>query len=115
MKSLRRITDPLKREQLAFADSACVRRTAEAGLDLAPIGAINARKRIGKSCPILIYNAGASTAFVKFGANDVAAASTAADGIPVLAGEKFMLNSGANDHVIGSSSNLYAYVGDQDQ
>lgn len=111
-KHIRRITDPAKRDQASFADFAQTLRTAEAGLDLTPVGAIAPAVRIGESTPILVFNSGASIAYVAFGAQTVAAPTGPANGIPVLPNEKLMLNSGPNAWIIASSAAVFGYTGD---
>jgi len=109
MRSLKKVVDPAKINQLEFSSDSCSRRTSDVGLALAPIGAIGSRKRVGVSSTVMVYNSGNSVAFVRFGDSSVAAAAGAADGIPVLSGEKCILNSGTAEYVIASSASVFAY------
>jgi hypothetical protein len=111
-KKINRITDIGKVIQSIFADAAASIRVAEAGLDLSPIGALGSRVRIGPSQPILVYNSGA-IGYIKFGDQTVTAPVNATDGIPVLAGQVFMLNSGSNEWVIASAGTLFGYLADK--
>jgi len=111
-RKVRRITDLGTILQSIFADFAGVIKTAESGLNLTPIGALDSAKRIGKNTPILVYNNDTSDHFVTFGADGVSAPSDATDGIPVLAGETMMLNSGDNAWVISDSASVFGYPGD---
>jgi len=112
MKIITKITDPGKRAQLQFADLACVQRQSESGLDLMPIGPLATAVRVGEGTPVLVYNGGASVAFVSFGDGTVASPSSPANGVPIAPGEKYMLNSGPNAWVRASSASVFGYTGD---
>ena len=111
-KKIRKITDPGTLMQSIFADLAGDVRVGESGMDLKPIGAIDSAKRVGEGTSVLVYNAGGSTAFGKFGVQTVTAPTGPSDGIPILASEKFMCNSGPDAWIIGNSASLYAYTAD---
>lgn len=113
-KRIKTITSPPQIFQSIFGDKASVVRIAEAGLDWTPKGAANNAVRVDKGTPVLCYNGGAGVAFVAFGAQGMSAPSTAANGIPVLAGQTFVLNSGDSEWVRASSASLFVYVGDFD-
>jgi len=112
MKKNTRIVDPGKREQLLFAGDSCTQRNTEAGLDLKPIGALNAAKKVGQSCPVLVFNSSNVVAYISFGDASVTAPTGAANGIPVLPNEKFIVNSGKATHIIASNANVFGYTGD---
>ena len=112
MKKNTRIVDPGKRDQLLFAGDACTQRNTDAGLDLKPIGQINTAKKVGQSCPVIVFNSGAAVAYIAFGDSSVSAPTGPANGIPVLPNEKFVVNSGKHTHIISNSANAYGYTGD---
>lgn len=116
MKKLNgRMTDKGKRGQLMFADEASVSRTGDAGMDWKPIGALVPAQNVGTGCPVLVYNSGASVAFVACGKTEtVTAPTSAANGVPVLAGQTLVLNSGENSWIISSSASVFGYTGDND-
>lgn len=105
-----KITDPAKIIQLVFDDESNVNKIAESGMSLQPIGALGSPVRVGQTRPVLVYNSGASVAFVKFGQQGITAPAGAADGIPVLPNSLFVLNSGSNDWVIASSAAVFGYA-----
>lgn len=113
-KRIKKITNPQQIFQSVYGDSSSVIRMAEGGLDWTPKGAAGTAVRVDKGTPILCYNGGAGVAFVAFGAQGMSAPSSAANGIPVLAGQTFILNSGDNEWVRASSASLFVYVGDYD-
>lgn len=111
MKRNKKIVDPAKRDQALFAANAGAQRASEAGLDLKPIGAINAAKRVESSTPVMVFNSGNAVAYVAFGAQNVTVIGPL-DGIPILPNEKYMVNSGKYEWIIASSNTVYAYVAD---
>lgn len=112
-KKIRRIVDIGTVIQAIYADSAGVIRIAQAGLDLAPIGALDAAVRVGENTPVLVFNSAGAVAFVTFGDQSVAAPGTAANGIPIPAGQTVMLNSGAKAWIRASASTVFGYAADQ--
>jgi hypothetical protein len=87
---------------------------AESGHFWSPIGAISAATIVGESTPVMIYNASGATAYVSFGDQAMAAPTGATDGIPILNGEKFVVNSGSYRWARASAANVFAYRGDVD-
>lgn len=113
-KRIKKITNPQQIFQAIFGDSASVVRVAEAGLDWTPKGAANNAVRVDKGTPVLCYNSGAGVAYVAFGDQSMAAPSAATNGVPVLAGQTFVLNSGEKEWVRASAATLFVFVGDFD-
>lgn len=113
-KRIKKITSPPQIFQSVFGDSAATIRVAEAGLDWTPKGAANTAIRVDKGTPVLCYNGGAGVAFVAFGDQSMSAPSAATNGVPVLAGQIFILNSGEKEWVRANSASLFVYVGDFD-
>lgn len=112
MKKVVKITDPAKIKQASFAKEASVNRTAESGLDLRPVGSISSAVRVGASAPVLVFNSTNAVQYVRFGDASITSSSNPGLSIPISAGEKFMLNSGASEYIIASNAGVYAYVGD---
>lgn len=114
MRKITKVIDMGRIAQQVFAATASIFRVAQAGLDLAPKGALTAPIPCGKSRPCMIYNSGGATAYIKFGATSADAVPTnAATGIPVLAGEKAILNSGEGEWIICDATTkaaVYAYL-----
>jgi hypothetical protein len=111
-KKVTSITNLGTMQQAAFADAAAVIRVAESGLDWNPLGDIATAKLCGPNTPVLIYNSTGAAVFVAFGPQAVAAPTTAANGIPVVAGAVFVLNSGVNSWVRSSVCGVFAYNAD---
>lgn len=108
-----RVTDPGKILQSEFAFQSGAKRTTNVGLDWVPVGSITSAVQVGPGNAVMVYNSTGATLFIAFGgASTVAAPTAASNGIPVLAGEKFVVSSGSNAWVIGSATGLFAYVGD---
>lgn len=111
-----RLVNPSEITQNTYSDKSSAQRNIDVGLSAKPIGLINnTKKRIAREIPqsfvaVVFYNQTSSAVFVKFGDKDVTAPTSAADGFPVLPGEKCTLNSGANEFAITSSATgIYAY------
>lgn len=100
--------------QAIFADAAAVLRVAQAGLDWHPLGSITSAVRCGSNTPVMVYNSTGGVLYVAFGAQAMSAPTTAANGIPIAGGEKFVLSSGVNAWVMGSGAGLFAYNADLD-
>jgi hypothetical protein len=111
-KKIRRITDLGTIIQSVFADIASVIRVAESGLDMAIVGQITAAQRVGPNTTVWFFNSTGGTLYVAFGAAAMAAPTGAADGFPILAGERFALNSGSNSFARASAAGVFAYTGD---
>jgi len=112
MKKITRITDPGTIAQARFADEAGVDRVALGGIDLLPIGALGTAVKVEQGSPVLVFNSAGSIAYVSFGAYNMAAPAGPTDGIPIAAGEKYMLNSGSNAWIRASAATVYGYKGD---
>ncbi len=111
-KIRKRITDLGTVIQALFADLAGSLRTAESGLDLQPVGTITAQVRVNQNTSVLVFNSTAGVLFVAFGDDGMSAPTAATDGIPVVAGQTAMLNSGDKIWIRGSAAGLFAYTGD---
>lgn len=111
-KKITSLTDLGTMQQGVFADAATVIRVAQAGLDWNPLGDCSTAKQCQPNTPVMIYNSTGATVFVAFGAQAMGAPTTAANGIPVLAGEKFVANSGVNSWVRASAALVFAYNAD---
>jgi len=109
MKKIKRVVDPAKITQLEFSSESCSMRTSETGLSLVPVGAVGTRVRVGISTAVMVFNAGASVAYVRFGDAAVSSPTGPGDGIPIASGEKLVINSGASEYVIASSASVFAY------
>lgn len=111
-KKITSLTDLGTMQQAVFADVAAVLRTAQSGLDWNPLGDCSTSKQCGPHTPVMIYNSTNAVVFVSFGTQSVTAPSSALNGIPILAGEKFVLSSGLSSWVISSAAAVYAYNAD---
>jgi hypothetical protein len=98
--------------QAIFADLSAVIRVAQAGLDWTPKGDLTNAVRVGENTPVMLYNSTGGVLFVAFGDQSMSAPTGATDGIPIAAGEKFVLNSGAKAWVRGSAAGIFAYNAD---
>jgi hypothetical protein len=113
-----KLTNPSEIQQHIYSPNSKAQRNADVGLVFTPKGLVknSATVRLGRegSNTVMIYNNTTSVVFVKFGDKDVSAPTSGLDGIPVLAGEKFVCNSGAGDFIISSSvSGVFAYVAEE--
>lgn len=112
MKKINKVTDLGKIRQAVFADEASVNRHSESGLDWTPIGDVATAIRVGQAAPVLAFNSTGAVLYVAFGDEGMAAPTGPANGIPVAAGEKFVINSGANEFIRSSAAGLFAYKAD---
>lgn len=108
-KKVNQVTNMGTLMQAIFADLAAVIRVAQAGLDWNPLGDCTAAVQCGRNMPVMLYNSTGAVLYVKFGAQNVTAPTTAANGIPIAAGEKFVASSGVNSWVIASAVGIFAY------
>ncbi|MCH7925797.1 MAG: hypothetical protein IIC51_09720 [Planctomycetes bacterium] len=76
------------------------------------MGVLTAAVRIKENTPIMIFNSTGGVIFVAFGAQAMSAPTDATDGIPILAGETFMLNSGNEAWVRASAAGVFGYTAD---
>jgi len=111
----KRILGPAKIAQNVYSDASHVQRMANAGLAVKPMGDLSAAKRLGKAATIMVYNSGASVAYVAFGNQSLSSPANPATGIPVLAGEKVFLNSGDDEWVRASANTVYGYLAVNDE
>lgn len=111
-RKINKITDLGTILQAIFADLAGTIRMAESGLDLTPVGSITAEVRVNRNTPVLVYNSTGADLFVAFGVQGLSAPADAAAGVPVLANQTAMLNSGDSIWIRGSAAGLFAYTGD---
>jgi hypothetical protein len=111
-KKINQVTPMGTMQQAAFADLAAVLRVAQAGLDWHPLGDVANATSCLPNTPVMVYNSTGATIFVAFGAQAMGAPTTASNGIPIAAGEKFVCNSGANSFVRASGAGLFAYNAD---
>jgi hypothetical protein len=111
-RPLNKVTNPAEIQQKVFAPKAQVVRTSESGYVLSPLGALNTAVKVGKGASVMVFNSANQTKYVKFGDSAVTAPSDASDGVPILAGEKFMLNSGDNDFIISDDNTCYGFLGE---
>jgi hypothetical protein len=88
------------------------RKTGDAGLAWTPIGDVGTAVKVGYRTPVRLYNSTGAVIFVSFGLYGMAAPSTAANGMPVLAGSMIVYNSGYNNYVRSSGAGLFGYTGD---
>lgn len=112
MKKITKVANPGSIQQATFDDEAGVLRVAESGLDLVAIGALGTAIRVGSGCPIMVFNSAGAIAYVAFGVQGMSAPTGPANGIPIQAGEKFMINSGSLEWIRASASTVYGYKGD---
>jgi len=96
--------------QTVFGDEPGVLKTAEAGQDYAPIGALGAAVRVGAATTVLCYNNSGAVAWVKFGPQAVAVPTGFADGLPIPANSMREYNSGANEWVISNVATTFGYA-----
>jgi hypothetical protein len=109
-----RIVNPSEIGQNVYSDKAASQRNSDVGLCLAPLGQVSATKRIASDerkafAAVVFYNNTAAPIYVAFGDKDLVAPTTAANGFPILAGEKAVLNSGSSTHVAASAP-IFAYL-----
>ncbi len=109
-KKLTKVTDPARIAQMTYSEDEQVNNQAESGLAWSPIGAIGTAKKVDEATPVMLFNGGGAVAFVKFGDSAMTAPVTAADGIPVPAGETLIVNSGKNEYVRASAATVFAYT-----
>lgn len=113
-KRIKKITNPQQIFQAVYGDGSSIIRVAESGLNWTPRGAAGTAVRVDKGTPVLCYNSGAGVAFVAFGDQTMSAPTAATNGIPVLAGQTFVLNSGDSEWVRASAATLFVFVADID-
>jgi len=109
-KKLTKITDPGRIHQMTYSEDEQTLNASETGLSWAPIGAINTAKKVEEATAVMLFNGAGAVAFVKFGDKDVTAPASAADGIPVPAGQTLIVNSGKNEYVRASAATVFAYT-----
>lgn len=112
MKKITKVVDIGTVIQSVFAAAAGVVRVAQSGLDLKPLGALNSAKKVGAGSPVMVFNSGASTDYVTFGAATVSAPSGAADGIPIPSQQSVLLNSGDSEWIISKAATTFGYKAD---
>jgi hypothetical protein len=113
-RKVKRITDLGSIFQAIFADLAGIMKTSDGGLDWVIKGSATTAVRVGENATVMLYNSTGGTLFVAFGAQAMAAPTAATDGLPVLAGETRVYNSGSNPWVRASAAGVFAYVGDSE-
>ena len=111
-KKINQVTPMGIMQQAAFADLAAVVRVAQAGLDWNPLGDVATAVLCQPNTPVMLFNSTGATIYVAFGGKTMAAPTSAANGIPIAAGEKFVCSSGANSFVRASAAGLFAYNAD---
>jgi hypothetical protein len=111
-KRITKITNPMQIFQAIFGDSAGVVRASESGLDWTPKGAAGTAIRVDQGTPCLCFNSSGSVQFVAFGDQTVAAPSSASNGIPILAGQTFIVNSGEKEWIRASAASVFVFTGD---
>jgi hypothetical protein len=111
---MKRVTSTSEITQKTFSDSAWVLKTAQSGLSLQPIGPLNNAVRVGDHQPVVVFNSGATVAYVKFGPQSVSAPTGPADGIPIQPNEKYEVNSGNNEFIRSDSADVYGYASDNE-
>lgn len=112
MRKIRRIVDLGSIMQAIFADLAGVIKTADGGMNWVPKGAATAAVRVGENAPVMLFNSTGGVLFVAFGDQTMGAPADATNGLPVLAGETVVYNSGDKAWVRASAAGIFAYVGD---
>ena len=104
---------PSKQEQLSWNAGSNARRVTEVGFDFFWSGGILGEISVAVAVPahrtVMIFNSSGATKYVAFGGAAVAVTGPA-DGVPILAGQYLMLNSGSNTYVIGIDNTVYAYL-----
>lgn len=108
------VTSITQIQQQIYSPTSGVNKFAESGLSLEPIGALNSPVNVGQYQPVLVFNSGASVAYVAFGAQTASAPTGPTNGIPILANEKVVVNSGINSYIVASAATVYGYAA-QDQ
>lgn len=111
-KKITNVTNAGTVVQAVFADLAAVIRTVNAGLDWKPVGALGTAVRVTENTPVMVFNSAGAVAYVAFGIQTMAAPTGPTDGIPIAAGEKFVLSSGDFAWVRASAATVYGYKGD---
>lgn len=116
-----KIVNPSEITQSQYSNKSSAQRAVDVGIHPKPLGLVkNTVTRVSReeksSVAVVFYNQTSSVVFVKFGNKDLTAPASAADGFPVLAGEKCTLNSGEFTHAITSSgTGIYAYSAHEEE
>lgn len=111
-RKVKRITDMGTLFQAIFGDRAGVLKMSDGGLNWTPAGQITAAVRVGENQHVMLYNSTAGDLFVAFGDQGMGAPTTAANGLPVLAGSTVVYSSGEKGWARASAAGVFAYVGD---
>ena len=116
-----KIVNPSEITQSQFSNKSAAQRGVDVGISPKPLGLIkNTLTRVSREeknhVAVVFYNQTGAVVFVKFGMKDMTAPATAADGFPVLPGEKCTLNSGEFTHAMSSSAaGIYAYSAHEEE
>ena len=107
---------PAKQEQLSWNPVSNARRVTEMGLDFfwsgGILGAIDTAQAVPSYSTVMIFNSSVLVQYIAFGDATVTV-SGPTDGIPILAGQYVVLNSGNNTYVVGSAATVYAYLANE--
>ena len=104
--------DPGKISQKSFSIQAEVQKNSESGLSWKPLGAASAAVRVGAKTPVMCFNSAGAVAFVAFGDQTIAAPTTGANGMPVLANSSSVYNSGDSEWIRASAGTVFVYTAD---